>query len=129
MGHALTLDPSQIARLVERSIPVEICPTSNMKTMHLTALEAHPTLPTWIAAAYPFSINTDDSTVFETTSSRELRLVAEAFYLPPETLVALCLGGLKHAFETDTQKLRQLHKRFSSESEQAIVEYREAIAC
>ena len=123
LGHALTLDAGQISRLIERSIPIEICPTSNMKTMQLSRLREHPTLSTWLGSGYPISINTDDSTVFETTSSQELLLVAEVFALAPETIVALCLGALKHTFEADAQLLRMLHKHFRVESERALLEF------
>jgi hypothetical protein len=37
--------------------------------------------------------------------------------------VALCLGGLKHTFEADEQKLRNLKRRFRTASDDALREY------
>ena len=128
LGHALTLTPLHIETLRSRPVSIEICPTSNMKTLRLQRLTEHPTLRVWLEAGYPISINTDDSTVFETTASRELHLVAEAYALSPEALVALAVGALKHTFDPDAARMRQLQRRFREEAEGALAEYYASLA-
>ena len=39
LGHALFLDAAARSLVARRKIPVELCPTSNVKTLQLTALE------------------------------------------------------------------------------------------
>ena len=48
---------------------------SNMMTLSLSSLEQHPVLST-IATKIPFSINTDDTVVFDVTLSQEIQRVA-----------------------------------------------------
>lgn len=63
LGHALTLTPDHISSLEEHPIPIELCPTSNLKTLQLPSLRHHPTMLRWQRSSYPYSISTDDSTV------------------------------------------------------------------
>ena len=39
--------------------PIEICPSSNLKTLRLGCLADHPTLGRWLETSHPISINTD----------------------------------------------------------------------
>ena len=39
--------------------PIEICPSSNLKTLRLGRLTDHPTLGRWLKTSHPISINTD----------------------------------------------------------------------
>ena len=48
-----------MAALEASPIPIELCPTSNMKTLRLTSLATHPTLRRWIEGGYPVSISMD----------------------------------------------------------------------
>jgi adenosine deaminase len=41
-----------------------------MKTLELASHSQHPTLERFLAAGYPFSLNTDDAGVFSTTCSK-----------------------------------------------------------
>ena len=59
-----------MAALEASPIPIELCPTSNMKTLRLSSLADHPTLRRWIEGGYPVSISTDDFGVFSTTASQ-----------------------------------------------------------
>ena len=64
LGHAVVLTSANTEHLQRRPIPIELCPTSNMKTLHLDNITEHPTLQMWHSQRYPISINTDDSSVF-----------------------------------------------------------------
>ena len=50
---------------------------------------------------YAVDRSTDDSTVFDTSSSRELALAALACNLSAEDVVRLALRPLEHAFDVD----------------------------
>ena len=60
---------------MENQLPIEVCPMSNMMTLGLSSLQEHPVLSA-IAAMVPFSINTDDTVVFDVTLSQEIQRVA-----------------------------------------------------
>ncbi len=64
--------------LAERKIPLEICPTSNMKTAALARqlrredarIEDHP-LPKFLRHGIPIVLSTDDPAMFQTTLHEE----------------------------------------------------------
>ena len=126
LGHTLVLSPADIAALQDAPIPIEICPTSNVKTLKLEGLGAHPTLALWLRTGYPISISTDDSTVFNTTSSLELAMAAIACDLSGEQIVRLALAPLEHAF-TDAESdeaTRTLRHRFEDAAAGALARFR-----
>ena len=114
-GIAAAADPQLMALLAERSIGLELCPTSNLCTgalaRHLgrpmrtdARLADHP-LPRLFRAGIPISISTDDPAMFRTTLNAEyatleqmglsgeeiLRISESAFrgaFLPPEDKMA-----------------------------------------
>lgn len=55
-GHALFLNDGHLSLLRERPIPVELCPSSNMKTLELASHSQHPTLERFLQDRYPFSM-------------------------------------------------------------------------
>lgn len=67
-------------------IPIEICPTSNKMTLGLSSLKQHPVLMS-IAKDVPFSINTDDTVVFDIDLSHEIQIVAELFEWNEDDLI------------------------------------------
>lgn len=123
LGHALLLSTHDLKRLREHPIPIELCPTSNLKTLQLNELESHPTLTTWLAEGYPVSISTDDSTVFDTTSSRELALAAMACHLSVEEIAQLACAPLAHAFDPDMAAMDRLRRRFEDACAAALARF------
>ena len=82
IGHAVCLSESQIARLIERPIPIEICPTSNLTTRIVPAIEEHRFGDFYCAKPdYPMVVCTDDCGLFDTSLTRENLLIAQAFKL------------------------------------------------
>lgn len=86
--------------MARRKIPVELCPTSNVKTLQLAALEEHPTAAEWISRQHPFNLNTDDSGVFNTTLSEEYHKFARAFNLSDEELAKLASNAVDYVFQS-----------------------------
>lgn len=73
IGHGVRAieDPRLVSYLAERSIPLEVCPTSNVLTGVFQSLEDHPVRALY-EAGVPLSINTDDPTFFSVTLTEEL---------------------------------------------------------
>ena len=87
-----------MAALEAAPIPIELCPTSNMKTLRLSSLAAHPTLRRWVEGGYPVSISTDDFGVFSTTASQRAQTshrISAAAELPASRLHAAGPSGLQ----------------------------------
>ena len=76
LGHALFLSESNKDTIRKIKIPIEICPSSNMKTMGLTSLNKHPVVNT-IMDTTPTSINTDDMVVFDICLSDEYWAISQ----------------------------------------------------
>ena len=117
LGHALRLSAAHVAALEAAPIPIELCPTSNMKTLRLSSLAEHPTLRRWIEGGYPVSISTDDFGVFSTDASAELALVADALALPPRRIAELA-AALGHGLDVDAE----FRRRFCADVEAALAE-------
>ena len=80
IGHGIGAinDPRLLTTLLDRQIPLEICPTSNLKTRVCREIEQHP-LPHLDRMGLMVTINTDDPAVFGTTLEREYQLLADTF--------------------------------------------------
>ncbi len=73
IGHGVRAieDPALVAHLAEIGIPLEVCPTSNVRTGIYPSLEAHP-VRRLFEAGVPLSVNTDDPTFFGVSLAQEL---------------------------------------------------------
>ena len=72
IGHGVRAveDPTLMNYLQKHQIPLEICPTSNIRTGLSLSYQAHP-IHKLLQAGIPATINTDDPTFFGTTLSDE----------------------------------------------------------
>ncbi len=112
IGHGLTAarDPSVMALLRERGIPLEVCLSSNVSTGVLPRLEDHP-LPLFLAGGVTVTLNSDDPAMFGTSLEREMILAAQTFGLTQDQLRGLMENAVRAAFLPDTDKgvlLREL---------------------
>eukprot|EP00397_Hematodinium_sp_SG-2012_P041584 GEMP01045840.1.p1 GENE.GEMP01045840.1~~GEMP01045840.1.p1 ORF type:complete len:386 (+),score=67.59 GEMP01045840.1:67-1224(+) len=123
LGHMLYLDAPRVNYLLERRIPVEICPTSNIKTNKLSGIKEHPTLKLWNRHQYPFSISTDDcGVVFDTRPSDELVLVANLFRWSIREMAQFCENVASHTFLPP--KRQQILRAAMHEHNQRVLELR-----
>src|SRR4029079_823664 len=78
MGHAIhsIQDPELVKHLAAQQIPLEVCPTSNLRTRSVVSLDEHP-LPAFVAAGVPVSINSDDPPMLSTDLLRQYGVRAE----------------------------------------------------
>ena len=103
-GIAAALDTAVMALLVERRIPLEVCPTSNLRTGALgklrgdgsAGLQAHPVAELF-RAGVPVTLATDDPAMFQTILTHEYAAAARAG-LEMQGLVHICEEGFETAF-------------------------------
>ncbi len=68
-------DSGVLAEIVDRGLVLDVCPTSNLRTGVVPAIDQHP-LPALRAAGVPCSINTDDPAMFGTHLGHEYEVAA-----------------------------------------------------
>jgi adenosine deaminase len=73
-GVRSTEDPTLVAHLAARGVTLDICPTSNVLTGAVGALEAHP-IRDLRDAGVKVTVSSDDPLVFNTTVTSELALL------------------------------------------------------
>jgi aminodeoxyfutalosine deaminase len=115
IGHGVRAieDPALVSYLAEHHIPLEICPTSNIRLGVFPRLEEHP-LPAFHRAGVPFTINSDDPPLFNTTLNDEVQLLADPFGLDRSSIDEILLNGVRHSFLPAEQK-QQLEAEFIAE--------------
>jgi adenosine deaminase len=96
-GIAAAQDPQLLEHLAAHGIPLEICPTSNVRTGCVPSLDEHP-LPHIAAAGVPFTINTDDPPMFATTLNTEYAVAARLLGLEEQGLADLSRAAVRQSF-------------------------------
>ncbi len=107
IGHGISAvqDPALLTYLAERRIPLEISPTSNVRTRAVPSIDAHP-LPRIVEAGVPVSINSDDPPMFGTTLNDEYAVAARLLRLGPDGVAALARDAVAAAFLTPAEQAR-----------------------
>ena len=113
IGHGLTAaqDPSVLALLRERQVPVEVCLSSNVSTGVLSSLEEHP-LRKFLDNHLVVTLNSDDPAMFGTSLTQEFLLAAEKFSLARSQLVRFMENAARAAFLSEGDKQRLLDEIF-----------------
>ncbi len=105
IGHGIASaeDPALVTYLAERGIPLEMCPTSNVRTRAVERIEDHP-FPVLRAAGVTLTLNTDDPGMFDTTLCREYEQVHEVFGVDQHGLADLARAAVGASFAPATTK-------------------------
>jgi adenosine deaminase len=106
-GIAAARDPRLLEHLAERRIPLEVCPTSNVRTRSVPSLAEHP-LPALVAAGVPVTINSDDPPMFSTTLDAEYAVAAELLGLDEAGVAELAKAAVLASFQDDAGKQQLL---------------------
>ena len=101
IGHGVRAieDPMLVRHLAERKIPLEICPTSNVRTGVFPSMEAHPVRELY-EAGVPLSISTDDPTFFGVSLADELAGLRKLGFTEGE-IDELASGAFAFAFDAE----------------------------
>lgn len=102
-GTSAVRDPNLLAHLAGEGIPVEVCPSSNIRTRAVATLAEHP-FPRLLDAGVPVTLATDDPGMFHTDLNREYLLVHEHFGLSRGDLADLARAGVRAAFCDERRK-------------------------
>jgi aminodeoxyfutalosine deaminase len=99
VGHGVRCleDPDLVAELRERRIPLEVCPTSNVRTGVVAGLAAHP-LPRLIQEGLVVTLNSDDPPMFGTTLRDEYLTTAQVLSVGAAGLAHLARNAASAAF-------------------------------
>jgi adenosine deaminase len=98
-------DPELVGMLVERQIPLGVCPTSNLKLGVYTSIENHP-IDRLRRAGVAVSINTDDPVLMGASLVGEYALCSKAFGWSDDDLRALARNSIRASFANEDIKAR-----------------------
>ena len=113
IGHGVRAveDWALLRRLVELQIPLEVCPTSNVRTRVAAAMTEHP-IRTLIDEGAFVTLNTDDPAMFGCTLAGEYAAVESLGY-DDETMRLLSENAIDASWASPARK-RQLHVDLAS---------------
>ncbi|MFY1693522.1 adenosine deaminase [Plantactinospora sp. WMMB782] len=99
IGHGISAaqDPALLTHLAQRQIPLEVCPTSNVRTRAVGAIEEHP-LPRLVEAGVLVTVNSDDPPMFGTTLNDEYAVAARLLDLDAAGLTGLARNAVTASF-------------------------------
>ena len=117
-GIAAAADASLMAELASTAMPLEVCPTSNVRLGYARSLEEHP-FDALHRAGLAVTINSDDPPLFGTTLEGEYGALAQAFGYSRAQLAAFARASFEQAFVSNAVR-DTLLARF--EREVAIIE-------
>ncbi|MFZ0641134.1 MAG: adenosine deaminase [Candidatus Acidiferrales bacterium] len=124
IGHGVSAvrDPEIMDLLMERQIPLEICPKSNLCTGALAnlmgvkhaTLEFHP-LREFVAFGVPVTLATDDPAMFHTSLNETYALAATQMGLTSAQLISIAEAGFRYSFLPAAEK-QSVIERFRAEA-------------
>jgi adenosine deaminase len=110
IGHGTSAiqDPSLMGLLKERSIPLEVCPTSNVVTgKYVRSYREHP-IKEFLRQGILATLNTDDPVLFDVELDEEYRRAADQIGLGEEGVARLLRNGIRATFMDERQKTAAL---------------------
>lgn len=105
IGHGIRAleDPSLVAELRTRAVPLEVCVTSNVRTGAVPSVAQHP-LPRLLEAGLTVTLNSDDPSMFASPLAGEYQLAREVFGLSDDELTDIARNGIRASFADDSTK-------------------------
>lgn len=100
IGHGTTLldEPAIVDLVLEQGVTIEACPTSNLHTGVIPAIESHP-LVQWMERGVKVCLNTDNTYLSDTTAPAELEKVRAIPGMTDEHIATLIRCGHEAAFK------------------------------
>ncbi|GAA4423975.1 adenosine deaminase [Actinokineospora soli] len=102
-GTSCTTDPALLEHLAANRVPVEVCPTSNVRTRQVASIADHP-VRTMLDHGVVVTLNTDDPPMFGATLTGEYLAVADACGLDERGLARLAENAVMGSFMPEEAK-------------------------
>ncbi len=105
IGHGVRAveDPGLVAALVVNQVPLEVCPSSNLRTGVAASWETHP-VRTLIDVGAMVTINSDDPAMFDCSVAGEYVALAEEYGYRLGAIVELARNAIDASWATDDRK-------------------------
>jgi adenosine deaminase len=110
IGHGTSAiqDPSLMDLLKERSIPLEICPTSNVVTgKYVRRYDEHP-IKDFLSRGLIVTLNTDDPVLFDVELNEEYRRASDKIGIDEAGILRLLRDGVRATFMDELGKAAAL---------------------
>lgn len=121
-GFRLLDDPELTAEVIDRQIPLTVCPTSNVMIANVVPDVASHPLARQREMGVLATVNSDDPGMMRFDIADEYVAVAEAFDYTLEEMEAISLDGIEASWAPDDEKAA-LRRRFESEFNELRSEY------
>ena len=111
IGHGVRSieDPALIDYLVEQQVPLEVCPTSNLRTGVVAHWDQHP-VGRLIDAGVKVTINTDDPAMFDASLAAEFSILEDHFGLDDPALKRLSLAVVESSWADEATRSDLTHR-------------------
>jgi len=99
IGHGVRCieDADLVSYLREHRIPLEVCPTSNLRLGVFADYDAHPLRRLWDAGLV-ITVGSDDPPMFNTELNQEYQVLVDHFGFDADALQEVSLNGLRASF-------------------------------
>lgn len=116
IGHGIAMRGNREAQKLvrESGVAVEMCPISNLQTKAVRSTEEYP-LREFLDAGIAVTVNTDNRTVSNTSMTKELRFIQEAYGIRDEEIKVLMRNAVKAAFTTEAVK-EKLYRKLADDN-------------
>ena len=110
IGHGISAIKNQktMDLIKEKNIALEICPTSNVQTKAIDSYKNHPFYE-FYKKGISVVLNTDNSTVSNTTMNKEYEIMIDTFNLKKEDLMNIYKNSIKSSFADKNLKNKLLN--------------------
>lgn len=115
LGHGVRCieEDGLVRELARRQIPLEICPTSNIRLGIFESMPAHPLRRLW-DAGLAITVGSDDPPMFNTSLNEEYQALVDQFCFTADELEQISLNGVRFSLLPEIEK-QKLTRDFSSE--------------
>lgn len=97
LGHCNFLSEECKEIVLRNKIPIEMCISSNMNTLNLSSVFDHH-FEEYYSQNHPVAICTDDTLLFDTTLTKELEIISDAYKLSSEQIFKIMENSMSMAF-------------------------------
>jgi aminodeoxyfutalosine deaminase len=96
-GTSAAQDSALLEYLAAHDVPLEVCPSSNIATKAVAALEEHP-IAAFRDAGVTITVNSDDPSMFGTSLNQEYEIAARLLDLDADGIADLARAAVRASF-------------------------------